>query len=326
MADLIIDIGAISGKSSFLSDYSNKASTIYDTFKSGAIGKAKSPISGLSGIVDKPLTRYKNGFSNSSEWLTSYVSGIESLESSLASFKGQSVTTPIAFNGKFEDLFGRVTMPVLKTNGDKMANYKTYGVVSSTESTTEVDATTTASQAGLTIDTANGSTIQIPDSVKQRGYTVTCYGVGGWHYGGEAKASKIGGGTRQEKVHQKWVADGARYKNGIAVMNINGVDHYLVAVSPTFGYSGSVLSVKLKNGETLPCVVADSKSTGDGNYTKYGHSSSSKNPNKGAINVLEFEVDRTWYKSKGNPGSDKWPTSWDSSSKVSSITTYGSVI
>jgi hypothetical protein len=319
MADLEIDVPALKGKSSELSSLKSKATSTYDKCIGSYLCTVGEPISGLKEIVKAPMERFKNGYGQSDTWFSNYLSDLESVESGLESFKGTNVTAPTSFSGKFEDIFGKVTMPVLKTNGDKEANYKIFG--GGTVDTSEIDATTGASQAGLNIDENNGSTVNIPDSIAQRPYTVTCYGVGGWHLSGKAQATKIASGTGQDKVHQKWVQDGARYKNGIAVMNINGVDHYLVAVAPTFGKSGRVLKVKLKNGQEIPCVVADSKSTHDSNYTKYGHSNK-----KGAVNVLEFEVDRTWYNSKHTPGSSKWPMSWDSSSKVSSITTYGSVI
>ncbi len=167
------------------------------------------------------------------------------------------------------------------------------------------------------------STVTIPDSVTQRGYTVTCYGVGGWYLSAKSTPTKISASSRQKKVHNVWLENGAKYKNGIATINIDGVDHYLVATASKLGKVGDKINVKLKNGQTIPCVVADAKSSGDKNYDTYGHKSAS-----GKVNVLEFEVDREVFIAKGrsNPTTEKWGLEWDSSSGVASVDNYGSII
>ena len=164
------------------------------------------------------------------------------------------------------------------------------------------------------------SSVSIPSDIDQAGYTVTCYGEGGWYLGGGSEATSIAGGTNQESVHEAWLADGARYKNGIAVMNVDGEDHYLVATTSTFGTVGDNVTVNLDDGGTIPCVIADSKSSGDSNYTSYGHAVGDQ------VNVLEFEVDRNVYNSSGNPTTSTWGLDWNSDSPVSSIDNYGSVI
>ena len=206
--------------------------------------------------------------------------------------------------------FSTLTGYIIQTD----SNYKT----GDTQASAEV---TGVSQAGVTTGTNVKSSVEIPDSVNQAGYTVTCYGPGGWHLSGKEEATRVAPGTNQAAVHDKWVADGARYKNGIAVMNVNGKDHYLIATAPTLGKVGDNVDVKLDNGQTIPCVIADAKSTGDANYTKYGHGRSD-----GSVNVLEFEVDRLKYKSSGNPSTSKWGLEWDSSSDVSRVDNYGTVI
>ena len=165
------------------------------------------------------------------------------------------------------------------------------------------------------------SSVTIPSDIKQAGYTVTCYGEGGWYLGGGSTPTSIAGGTRQESVHEQWLSDGARYKNGIAVINIDGVDHYLVATANALGKVGDCINVNLENGETVPCIVADAKSTGDSNYTTYGHANSS-----GSVNILEFEVDRNVFNSSGNPQTSTWGLEWDSSSDVASVDNYGAII
>lgn len=103
-------------------------------------------------------------------------------------------------------------------------------------------------------------------------------------------------------------------------MNVDGEDHYLVATTTTFGSVGDNVTVNLDDGGSIPCVIADSKSSGDSNYTSYGHAVGSQ------VNVLEFEVDRNKYNSSGNPSTSTWGLDWNSDSNVSSIDNYGSVI
>ena len=103
-------------------------------------------------------------------------------------------------------------------------------------------------------------------------------------------------------------------------MNVNGQDHYLVATAPTLGTVGDSVNVNLENGQTIPCVIADAKSTGDSNYTTYGHGTG------GGVNILEFEVDRNVYNANGNPQTSTWGLEWDSSSDVTSVDNYGTII
>ena len=211
----------------------------------------------------------------------------------------------------------------MTTNFNKIGDYlkqtsSTYqsGDQSASQSVLEVGNTST-----VTAPTNAKYHLDIPNSVNQAGYTVTCYGPDGWHLGGKEQATRIAKGSKQEKVHKEWVANGAKYKNGIAVMNINGQDHYLIATSQALGNVGDTINVNFKNGQTIPCLIADAKSSHDSNYTKYGHARKD-----GSINVLEFEVDRLKYKSSGNPSTEKWGLEWDSKSDVASIDNFGSIL
>ncbi len=164
------------------------------------------------------------------------------------------------------------------------------------------------------------STCEIPSDLDQAGYTVTCYGEGGWYLGGGSTPTAVADGTAQKSVHEAWLADGGRYKDGIAVMNVDGTDHYLIATANALGNVGDNVTVNFQNGESIPCVIADAKSSGDSNYTTYGHAHGN------SVNVLEFEVDRNVYNSNGNPNTSGWGLEWDSSSNVSSVDNYGTVI
>ena len=104
-------------------------------------------------------------------------------------------------------------------------------------------------------------------------------------------------------------------------MNVNGQDCYLVATASSLGKVGDAINVTLKNGQQVPCVIADAKSSNDWNYTKYGHSDG-----KGSVNILEFEVDRHKYLKSGNPTTSSWGLEWDSSSGVKKVDNYGSTL
>ncbi len=182
-------------------------------------------------------------------------------------------------------------------------------------------ASTVSNVGSTTASTTAKYHLEIPSNIAQAGYTVTCYGPDGWHLSGKERATPIAKNTSQEKVHNQWVASGARYKNGIAVMNINGQDHYLIATSQALGKVGDTINVNFENGQTIPCLIADAKSSHDSNYTQYGHARSD-----GSINVLEFEVDRQEYLAKSNPSTQKWGLEWDSSSDVKSVDNFGSIL
>ena len=190
-------------------------------------------------------------------------------------------------------------------------------------------------------DASGGLVIGIPDDVftyKQTNYTVTCYNDYGWVKSTDngktcTNLTKVSSSAPQKQVHELWINDGARYKNGIAVININGVDRYLVAVTAKFGKSGDLINANLENGEIIQMIVADTKAYGDtgvsdeskcGNQNVvdpgcYGHVDGK------SISVLEFEVDPEIYNTgKTNPSS--WGQEWTTSQKVKSITNYGSLI
>lgn len=162
------------------------------------------------------------------------------------------------------------------------------------------------------------STTYIPSDIKQAGYTVTCYESDGWHLGAGKKATRVGVGTGQKLVHDAWNAQGSNYRNGIAVIDDNGVERVLVACSSQIGKVGDRLTYTLENGDVIHALVADQKSASDPNYDIYGHRYG------GSVNILELEVNTSDYKNKGNPNSSTWDLWWDSSSKIVNVANYGS--
>ncbi len=292
--DYEIKLDTLASKQSELETLKTTAEDTYNEFNSCYLNGLNGELSTLKTTLKGPLERAKKGMTNSSNWYKKYVSELTKLEDSLASFTATNLKTPTEFKGEFIDLFGKITMPIIKTGGDIHAN--------------------------AIKEEPSKFTVEIPSSIDQAGYTVTCYGPGGWYLGGGATPTAVASGTNQKAVHEAWKANGGRYKNGIAVINVNGEDHYLIATASTFGRVGDSVTVNLRNGQQIKCVIADQKSSNDSNYTKYGHAHGS------SINVLEFEVNRNDYNSKGNPKTSTWGLEWDSSSDVASMNNHGSIV
>lgn len=185
--------------------------------------------------------------------------------------------------------------------------------VTAGDTTTSGDTDTTIT--GIQETAQAGQEVEIPDSVKQGSYTVTGYDY--WINSG--REMSWAEGTNQKKVSEIWKEQGSRFKNGIAVINVDGEDRYLVAVTTKFGQAGDCLDVKLADGTTVKCVIGDSKGSDAG--SEWGHVLSD-----GSINVLEFEVQREKYIRYGNPTTEKWGLDWDSNQSVKSIKNTGSII
>ena len=118
MADFDIKVGALNGKKSTFDGMSSKASTIESEYQGTTIKNAKSAYSNVATKITQNMERLKKGYENSDTWFGSYLSELEALEASLASFSSAGLTTPIEFKGAFEDIFGKITMPCLKTGAE----------------------------------------------------------------------------------------------------------------------------------------------------------------------------------------------------------------
>ena len=80
---------------------------------------------------------------------------------------------------------------------------------------------------------------------------------------------------------------------------ING--RYVVALTTHYGEVGDYIDFVLANGNTLSCVMGDVKSSGDSNWSEYGHLiPDADNPTD--LNVIEFIVDNVSWWGHANPG------------------------
>jgi uncharacterized protein YukE len=179
--------------------------------------------------------------------------------------------------------------------------------------------TPTATEEPTTVDILSGlvstpyakKVYSIPSDVKQGGYLADGYD---FKLNSEEEV-KYAEGTPQYVVHEIWKKQGKKFKNGIAVVNVNGEERYVVAVSSKYGTPGDCIDVTLENGKVIKCIIGDYQGGG-----AWGTDIGS-----GKTSILEFMVEKKTYAEKGAPGSN-WNLDWDPSSPVKSIANRGSVI
>ena len=72
--------------------------------------------------------------------------------------------------------------------------------------------------------------------------------------------------SKQLEVNKLWVAGGklADENNWAYIKTPDGVNRYLVAVTPLFGNAGDYLDIHTKDGKTIPCVMGDAKGNDSG--------------------------------------------------------------
>lgn len=302
--DYLIDLNTLKNKESEINTLKISAEDIYNECNSNYFSQLSSTeISSLCSSIKDLASHLKNGCQNSNTWYINYNKELNLLEDNLTNFTAASLDKPLEFTAKFEDLFSRKAMPILKTGANIHMN--------AVDRSPFTGDTTVSNTEGTLF------TVQVPGDLKQSGYTIT-----GYDYWADSGAPMVwSASTNQRRVSDIWKQQGSRFKNGIAVVNVNGQDRYLIAVSQVFGKVGDSVSVRLKNGQTVPCIIADAKSSHDYNYTRYGHAT-----RNGAINVLEFEVERAKYLASGNPKTSTWGLEWDSTSGVATVDNHGSIL
>ena len=199
-------------------------------------------------------------------------------------------------------------------------NYESYAGSGSAANAMNIDFVE-ASKTGNYVDINTGepiSTLDIPESVRQTSY----YTVTGYDYWCDTGDEMIwNAGTNQRAVSDIWKAQGSRFRNGIAVINVDGVDRYLIATASSLGTVGDMIDLTLEDGTVVHCIIADEKSSGDSNYTQYGHAQED-----GTVNVIEMEVQRSAYLQNGNVTTSSYGLDWDSSSPVRHVDNYGTIV
>lgn len=142
-------------------------------------------------------------------------------------------------------------------------------------------------EGGGDMGSLSGSgTVQIPRPDGSNIYTITEYDRINWARG-----------TAQRAVFNQW-NDSGHWTNGFATIN----GYYLIACTPKFGRVGDIVEFRLSDGRVLPCIIADEKNTSDPGCNEWGHDN--------GRSIIEFEVQSSWYRSYGNPGSRNWMPEW----------------
>lgn len=126
MMDYEIDLTNLSSKQTDLENQKTEVENIYNDYNNGYLKTISSTeISSLITKSQNSLERLKKGYENTNNWFSKYITEFTSLEDSLSNFKSDSLTSPKEFTGEFMDIFSKVTIPVLQTNGNKDANLLT---------------------------------------------------------------------------------------------------------------------------------------------------------------------------------------------------------
>lgn len=180
----------------------------------------------------------------------------------------------------------------------------------------------------------DGSTVTVPQYFTQtKFHTVTCYGGKGWFKGCKTENEKTWGNELgQNSIYKIWAQqdESKRYRNGIAIINVDGIDRYLAAATSAIGAVGTLINVTFKDGTTVPMIIADQKNSEDGNIEKdkngtpWGHHTGSAT---GPVNIIEMEVDKDTYNSiHDNVRTTTWGIEWDTTQPIVSITRFGKII
>ena len=198
-----------------------------------------------------------------------------------------------------------------------------------------------------------GKMVNVPQQFTQtKFHTVTCLAKDGWHYGCGTTGSNVTKGTAQEAVYLKWVEQGAKDRNGIDVLTVDGIQRYMVAVTKSVGNPGDLINAYI--GDTVvPMIIMDEKDSNDCNVWKdsegkaWGHATCNKgtldvskmncnqskegklvcDPAKDPINVIEMEVNPETYRSiKDNVRTSTWGVEWDTTKPVISFINNGSIL
>ena len=121
--DYDIKLDTLNSKTTELEELKVEAENIYNEFNSSYYSQIHDPeIIGIKNKLKEPIERLKKGHTNSNTWFKNYLKELTELEENLSEFKAPDLPEPVDFKGEFVDLFGKKTMPVIKSNGDIHAN------------------------------------------------------------------------------------------------------------------------------------------------------------------------------------------------------------
>ena len=121
--DYEIDLPSLNSKKSELEGMKTTISNIESNYNGGYIKQLGSTeISSLVAKTTKGFERLTKGYNNSNDWFQRYVTEMDQLENNLSNFTSDTLTSPTVFKGEFMDIFTKVTIPAIKTDGDSKYN------------------------------------------------------------------------------------------------------------------------------------------------------------------------------------------------------------
>ena len=110
--------------------------------------------------------------------------------------------------------------------------------------------------------------------------------------------------TAPDSLQYKLRADAGENYDAEGFAVIEG--RYVIACTEAFGGVGDYVDFQLDTGLILNCIIGDVKSSGDSNYSEWGHLYP---PN--SISVIESVVEYSkWYPSHANPGTPGCKPEW----------------
>ncbi len=115
-------LSVLQGKSSEFESLKSTARNFTEECKSSLNNLSGTEINSIYNNLISSTDRLNNGYDKCNTWLSDYLNGLNTLESSLANFNSKNIDAPIEFNGEFIDMFGKKVIPTLKEGGDKESN------------------------------------------------------------------------------------------------------------------------------------------------------------------------------------------------------------
>ena len=120
--DYDINLESLKQKNNSFQELNNEVINLKNSFSSSYINNLSgSEISNITNQLSDNINRLWAAYNNCEQWLQGYCQDLESLENSLASFSDTNITTLLDFKGEFTNLFSKITIPTLKTGGNKEA-------------------------------------------------------------------------------------------------------------------------------------------------------------------------------------------------------------
>lgn len=116
--DYNVLLSSLNGKLGEFESQLSSISTIIAEGENEISSFSGTEISGICSQVTSSLERLNKGYHTCQNWLSTYLTDLNSLESSLASFNCTNIDSPTEFTGEFADLFGKMVIPILRGEKD----------------------------------------------------------------------------------------------------------------------------------------------------------------------------------------------------------------